>query len=176
MKRVLFFTMLLGGCIRAPEIVLMDRATTLELQAAGSFHDLEDELARAAVSPQPVPLTPEQLEALGIPPPNFTDKTDHTEADRVDELLKQRCIGEGNDGLLYDTQAACRGGADHAEAVALLERINLARQQLWRWMKQKKPGSSLDAMRGEWSKAHREGVTCGGWQQRDDGKWEAKKC
>jgi hypothetical protein len=164
------------GCIRPPEIVLMDRATTLELQAAGSFRELEDELARAAVSPAPMPLTPEQLETLGISPPNFQDKTDRTDADRVDDLLKQRCIGEGADGLLKDTPDACRGGADHAEAVALVERTNLARQQLWRWMKQKKPGASLESMRGEWQKAHKEGVTCGGWIERDDGKWEAKKC
>jgi hypothetical protein len=175
MKHVLFLVAL-AGCIRAPEIVMMDRATTLELQAAGSFRELEDELARVAVSPQPVPLTPDQLEALGMAPPNFKDKLDVTETDRVDELLKQRCIGEANDGLLRDTPDSCRGGADHAEAVALVERTNLARQQLWRWMKQKQPGSSLDSMRGEWRKAHREGVTCGGWLQRDDGQWEAKKC
>ena len=35
------------GCIRAPEIVLVDRATALEEQAAGSYSELERKLARA---------------------------------------------------------------------------------------------------------------------------------
>src|SRR5262245_61436539 len=108
---------LLAGCIKAPEIVLVDRATALEQQAAGSFHELEHQLARARNQPQPAPPTPEQLEELGNPPPNLTDKTDRTDADRVDELLKQRCIGEARDGLVADTPEACKGSADHAEAL-----------------------------------------------------------
>jgi hypothetical protein len=167
---------LLAGCIKAPEIVLVDRATALEQQAAGSFHELEHQLARAAIQPQPAPLTPEQLEELGIPPPNFTDKTDRTDADRVDELLKQRCIGEAKDGLVADTADDCKGSADHAEALALVERTNAARQQLWRWMKERRPGTTLDQVRQSWRALHVEGVSCGGWIQRDDGKWEAKKC
>jgi hypothetical protein len=165
-----------SGCIKAPEIVLVDRATALEQQAAGSFHELELELARAAMAPQPAPLTPEQLEALGIPPPNFSDKTERTDADRVDDLLKQRCVGEGKEGLLADTPDACKGGADHAETLALVERTNGARQQLWRWMKERRPGTTLDQVRRSWREVHVQGVSCGGWLQRDDGQWEPKKC
>jgi hypothetical protein len=177
MKRVpVCVLLLMAGCIRAPEIVMVDRATALEQQAAGSFRELEEELARAAMAPQPAPLTPEQLETLGIPPPNFKDKSLDGDADRVDELLKQRCIGETNEGTLQDTQEACKGGADHAEALALIERTNTARQQLWRWMKQRRPGATLEQMRAHWKKAHAQGVTCGAWMQREDGQWEAKKC
>ena len=164
------------GCIRAPEIVLVDRATALEQQAAGSFTDLEKKLALAALAPQPLPLTPEQLEALGIAPPSLVDATERTEADRVDDLLKQHCIGEATDGTLVDTHDACKGAADRGQAIALLERTNAARLQLWRWMKSRKPEISAEDVRRTWVAMHLKGLVCGGWLQRPDGAWEAKKC
>ena len=54
-----------AGCIKAPEIVLVDRATALEQQAAGSFKELEERLVRTAIAARPVPLTPAELHALG---------------------------------------------------------------------------------------------------------------
>ncbi len=165
-----------GGCIKAPEIVLVDRATALEQQAAGSFPDLERKLTRAAFAPEAVPFTPEQLEALGIPPPALVDRTERTDADRVDDLVKQRCIGESKEGTLADTADACRGAADHEQALELVERTNAARQQLWRWMKERRPGATLDDLRRAWHETHLRGVVCGAWIQRDDGQWEAKKC
>jgi hypothetical protein len=175
-EHVLFGVAALCGCIKAPEIVMVDRATALEQQAAGSFTELERKLTRAAITPQPIALTPEQLEILGIPPPNMVDKTERTDADRVDVLLKQRCIGESKEGTLIDTPEACKGAADKAESIALVERTNAARQQLWRWMKERKPDATLDQMRKTWHAAHAKGVVCGGWVQKDDGQWEAKKC
>ena len=164
------------GCIRAPEIVLVDRATALEQQAAGSFAELEKKLARATLAPRPVPLTPEQLEALGIPTPTLVDATEHTDAVRVDDLLKQHCVGEAKDGTLVDTHDSCRGAADRGQAIALVERTNSARQQLWRWMKDRRPEVAGDELRLAWHKSHARGVVCGGWLQKDDGGWEAKKC
>ncbi len=164
------------GCIRAPEIVLVDRATALEQQAGGSFSDLEKKLARTAIAPRPVPLTPEQLEALGIPPPTMVDETDRTDADRVDGLLVQHCVGEARDGTLVETPDACKGAVDRAQAMALLERANAARKQLWRWMRERKPEIKLDDVRSAWQKSHSKGVVCGGWLQKDDGGWEEKKC
>ena len=166
----------LPGCIRAPEIVLVDRATALEQQAAGSFDDIERKLARAAMTPRPTPLTPEQLETLGIPPPALVDDTERTDADRVDALLQQHCVGEATDGLLVDTYAACKGATDRARAATLIGRTNAARQQLWRWMRDRRPESSLDEVRKQWHDAHVRGVVCGGWTQRSDGGWEPKKC
>jgi hypothetical protein len=89
----------LAGCFTPPEIVMVDRATALEQQAAGSFDDLEQRLDRAGIEPRPVPLTPGQLEALGIRPAPLVDESDLTDADRLDGLLAQHCIGEGRDGL-----------------------------------------------------------------------------
>ena len=167
------------GCIRAPEIVLVDRATALEQQAAGSYADIERKLARAAMAPRPAPLTPEQLETLGIAPPSLVDDTERSDADRLDALIAQHCVGESKDGTLVDTHDACKGAADRAQAIALVERTNAARQQLWRWMKERAPelkGRPLDEVRRAWQKTHARGVVCGGWIQRDDGGWQEKTC
>lgn len=177
MTRLLILILLFApACIRAPEIVLVDRATALEQQAAGSFTELEKKLGRAGIAPRPVALTPAELQTLGIRPPPLVDETELTDADRLDALLKRHCIGEAKDGTLADTFKACRGAADRAQALVLLERANAARQQLWRWMQSRRPEASLDDVRRAWRAAHLKGVVCGGWVQRDDGGWEAKTC
>jgi hypothetical protein len=168
-----------AGCFKAPEIVLVDRATALEQQAAGSYAEIERKLARAAMAPRPAPLTPEQLETLGIAPPSLVDDTERSDADRLDALIAQHCVGEAKDGTLADTHDACKGAADRAQSIALIERTNAARQQLWRWMKERAPelkGRSLDEVRRAWQKTHAQGVVCGGWIQRDDGGWQEKTC
>ena len=94
MKRFALVLVLCGaGCIRAPELVLVDRATALEEQAAGSFAELEKKLARATLDPRPVALTPDQLETLGLAPPSLSDASERTDADSVDDLLRQQLIG-----------------------------------------------------------------------------------
>ncbi len=164
------------GCVSTPPIVVVDRATVLEEQAAGSFDQLELKLARAGIAPRPVPLTPAQLEALGMKPLPLIDRTDLTDADRLDDLLVQHCVGEGRDGLLVDTRAACRGSVDEEQSAKLVERANRARQQLWNWMQTQRPNVPLETLRASWRRTHALGVVCGGWVQRDDGTWEAKQC
>jgi hypothetical protein len=164
------------GCFGAPEIVMVDRATALEQQAGGSFDDVENGLNERAVAPRPVPLTPDQLEALGIKPAPLVDHTDQTEADRLDGLLRQRCVGEGKDGLLVDTRDDCVGASDRVTAITLIDRTNSARVQLWRWMHAEHPETPLEELRRAWREAHARGVVCRGWTQQDDGKWEPKKC
>jgi hypothetical protein len=66
------------ACIRPPEIAMVDRATALEEQAAGSFDELEQRLYRAGLSPTPVPFTPNQLEDLGVRPPPLVENLDAT--------------------------------------------------------------------------------------------------
>jgi hypothetical protein len=166
----------LVGCIRPPEIVMVDRATALEQQASGSFDDVEQRLSRSAIEPRPVPLTREQLQALGIKPSARADDVELTDADRVDGLLLQHCIGEGADGLLADTRDECLGGADAEEIVGLVERVNRARRQLWRWMHEQRADASVDDLRRGWREAHVRGVVCGGWIEGADGKWRGKPC
>jgi uncharacterized protein YdbL (DUF1318 family) len=155
---------------------MVDRATALEQQAAGSFDDVERNLGRAAVEPRPSALTPAQLEALGIQPMPLTDEAAQTDADRVDRLLVQHCIGEGRDGLLADTHESCRGADDRAEVKALVDRVNRARKQLWQWMREQRANASVDDLSRAWRKAHVDGVVCGGWIQGDDGEWHEKPC
>lgn len=178
MKRALSLlgSLAVAGCISAPPIVVVDRATALEQQAAGSFEEIERKLTRSAVSPQPVPLSPAQLESMGFKSRALVDRTEMTDADQVDEFLRQHCLGEAADGTLADTFESCVGAADRALARALAERVNAARRQLWRWMREKRPQVSADELRRSWREAHLRGVVCGGWIQGEGGKWEEKKC
>lgn len=177
MIRTLSLTVLLTvGCVHPPEIVMVDRGTALEQQAGGSFGDLERKLSRTSIEARPVPLTPKQFEALGIKPLPISDTTDLTDADLVDGLLIQHCIGEGREGLLVDTHRACVGAADHAETLALVERVNQARLQLWKWMHEQRPAASVDDLRKTWRTVHVRGVVCGGWIEGDAGAWESKTC
>ena len=164
------------ACVKPPEIVMVDRATALEQQAAGSFDELEKRLDRAAIEPRPVPLTPEQLTTLGIRPAPLEDGNDVTDADRVDAWLVEHCVGEAKDGTLVETKDACHGASDPDELHALLERVNRARRQLWRWMHEQRPNQSIDDLRNAWRGRHVANVVCGGWIEGDDGKWQVKGC
>jgi hypothetical protein len=170
----------LAGCISAPDVVLVDRATALEEQAAGSYDDLERRLARAGMNPTPIPFTPNQLEDLGMQPPPLVDRLNKTPADRVDELLRRHCIGEGNEGLLVEQRRNCKAGRLTAEDLALVQRVNRARQQLWAWMRTQqapdKPQLSEDELRRRWQRLHAEGVVCGARVQAADGSWGEKTC
>jgi hypothetical protein len=165
-----------GGCIQAPEIVLVDRATALEHQAAGNFTELERKLVREGIAARPVPLTPDDLQALGIQPPPLVDEIDLTEADRVDALLVQHCIGETREGLLAETHESCRTSADQGAARLLVERVNRAREQLWHWQQARQPKTPLAELRRAWRQSHLRGLVCGGWLQKEDASWEAKQC
>lgn len=165
-----------SGCISAPEIVMVDRATALEEQASGSFQDVEQRLARAGMNPTPVPLTPNQLEDLGSAPTPLVENLSKTQADRVDELLRRHCVGEGRDGLLVDTRRQCQAGRLSADDVALMARVNRSRLHLWKWMRTVRPGVSEEALRKSWQQVHAEGVVCGGWVEAADGTWGEKKC
>lgn len=173
---LLLAALVASGCIRAPEIVMVDRATALEEQASGSFKDVEMRLARAGMSPTPVPLTPNQLEDLGLQPAPLVENLGRTQADRVDDLLRRHCVGEGKDGLLVDTRRQCLAGRTSADDLALVERVNRARLQLWQWMRTVRPGASEAALRQSWQQVHAQGVVCGGWVEAADGTWGEKKC
>jgi hypothetical protein len=164
------------GCFKPPEIVMVDRATALEQQASGSFDDLERQLDRAGIEPHPVPLTPEQLEALGIRPAPLVDQSELTDADRLDGLLAQHCVGEGKDGLIVDTRDACKGAADAEEVQILAERVNRARRQLWRWMHEQRNDVAEKELQRQWRENHLRNVVCEGWIEGSDGKWQGKSC
>jgi hypothetical protein len=173
MKRIAL-CLLLAGCIKAPDIVVVDRATALEREAAGSFPKLERELDRAGTVARPAPLTREQLEAAGMPRPIVEDE-DPSDAERIDALLLHKCLGEALDGTLVETRDSC-AIKEVPHLGALIERTNRDRMQIWEWLKAERPQKSLNDVRAAWREVHLRGVVCGGQVQRTDGKWESKTC
>jgi hypothetical protein len=170
----LFCFVAAAGCIKAPQIVVLDRATTLEREAAGDFPRLELELMRAGTQPRPAALTREQLEAAGYARP-IVEEVDHSDAERIDELLKISCIGEALDGTLVETRDRCTV-KEVPHMSMLLEKANRDRMQIWEWLRRQRPDRSLAEVRRAWHETHLRAVVCGGQLQRDDGGWEAKKC
>jgi hypothetical protein len=165
-----------AGCIKAPDIVLVDRATALEQQAAGSWVPLEKELTSAGMAPRPTPYAQAQLEQAGIKPQPLADEAELADADRIDALLKQRCIGEAIDGTLTDTHDVCGVTEDLPATLQLVDRANRDRAQIWKWLRGERPKASDEDVRRAWREAHLKLVVCGGWVERAGGQWEAKTC
>jgi hypothetical protein len=171
-----------SACIRAPDVVLVDRRTALEAEAAGRFDQLEERLDQRAIDPRPLPLTRARLEAAGWRPRAEDDaiaemtRTAPDEQGRVDDLLRRGCIGEGLDGLLAATPQRCTGARDPAEIGRLLERNNRARRQIWAWMRRKGAGASDDAIRAAWRANHLPLVVCDGLVEVVPRSWQPKAC
>ncbi len=178
----LLLATVVSGCIKAPDVVIVDRRTALEQQATGRFPTLEAQLDQAGISAKPQPYTRSSLKNVGWLPRKEHDaiaalyREAHDEHERVDRLLLRRCIGEANDGTLVETRDACKGDIDVATVSGLLERTNRNRRQIWRYLLSRRKGSSLDAVRGAWRESHLRGVVCGGHVQRKGGAWMVKKC
>lgn len=172
--------LLFVGCVKAPDVIIVDRRTALEEQAAGSFRGLEDDLEQAGLLPRAVPLTGAALEAAGVRHGNAIDETGEAagspDALRADGLLVARCIGEALDGTLVLTVERCTGTIDVPQVNALLERLNRGRRQLWQWLATKQPRRTPAEIQATWRTTHVEGVVCGGQLQKADGSWEAKPC
>ncbi|MEI9947778.1 MAG: hypothetical protein WDO74_02085 [Pseudomonadota bacterium] len=77
---------------------------------------------------------------------------------------------------MVDTHDDCIGASDRVVAIALVDRTNRARLQLWRWLAAQRPELSVDAVREKWREAHLRGLVCRGWLQAADDTWAAKKC
>lgn len=175
--------MLAASCIRPPDVVLLDRKTVLEEQASGELHALENDLREEALVPRGAEFTRAELESTG------TDLSEgtldsivrlhgllRTEAEIVDELLVRRCIGEAASGLLEETTRTCAGRASEGRTSAIVQRVNRARRQLWRYLHEHRPASTEDELRIAWRARHLESVVCGGQIQTAEGEWEVKRC
>jgi hypothetical protein len=175
MRCILFAaTVALTGCIHAPDIVVLDRATALEREAAGQYPRLDLELQQAGTAARPAALTREQLEDAGHPRP-VIEELAPSDAERIDALLKDNCVGEALDGTLAETRDRC-AMKQVPHLSTLVERTNRDRVQMWEWLKAARPQRSMQEVRQAWREVHLRGVTCGGQIQRSDGKWEPKKC
>lgn len=169
------------ACVRPPTVVLVDRKTALEEQAASEYHS-EDALVQANLSPRPVLMTRGQIEASGEVGASSFDivvsryQSLRLEQPMVDALLVRRCIGEGVDGLLVQTLETCLGEVDASVIGPLVQRVNRDRRQLWAFMASRTPGVSEEVIRRSWRDKHLLLVVCGGQVQEADGTWGVKKC
>ncbi len=174
------FTIVVSACIRAPDVILIDRKTALEQLAAGSYQGLEEALDAAAVSPRAEPLTRAEIEASGGAVALAADEVDRSEFAQLDELLRRHCVGESLDGTILITAATCSGRTDAAERSRLVERVNRDRYQIWRELQTRGlprgHERELALVRRAWRAAHVRAIVCGGQVQREDGAWEDKKC
>jgi hypothetical protein len=172
---------LLPGCV-APNVVVVDQKTALEQQAAGGYPALENDLEQAAMSPAPEPFAREELaggsERNGDGPLGEIAALyakSESDADSIDRLLLQQCIGEALSGLLEPRPSDCIGAADANEMARLLGRENLHRRQLWQLMASERK-LSLERVQPVWRELHIEQVVCGGLIEQSAGSWGAKSC
>jgi hypothetical protein len=172
-----------AGCIKAPNVVVLDHKTALEQQAAGEYIDLEAELLQAGLAHKGEDIARSQLEQQQI---DLQDSSlgeiariysaVRTDAQWLDSLLVARCIAEGLDGLLQETPERCQQDVDRGELARVIGRANLSRRQIWQVIQKHQPGASLEQVRDTWRGLHLKRVVCGGQIQRAAQNWEQKKC
>jgi hypothetical protein len=169
------------GCV-TPNVMVVDQRTALEQQAAGSYPSLENDLDQAGLSPAPEPFARDELAsgrersgrgALG----ELAELYVHvqSDADSIDQLLLQKCIGEGLDGLLAPRPSDCIGATDSTELARLVGRENLHRRQLWQLMAAERQ-VGVDRVQATWRALHRERVVCGGLVETSASVWGPKSC
>jgi hypothetical protein len=171
-------SLLAGACIRAPDVVMIDRQTAIEEQAGGGWQPLADELQARAMPPGPEPYTQAGLTEAGVPHDPLGELfAQVAEAESaVDRLLTERCVGEARSGLLVQTPTLCTTRRD-AQAVAReIERANRSRRQVWLYLQGRRPEASLEDVRDAWRRQHLVRVLCGVLIEQEPGKWEPKKC
>ncbi|MBW2703308.1 MAG: DUF1318 domain-containing protein [Deltaproteobacteria bacterium] len=178
---VVLLLVLAVGCISAPQVVLLDHKTALEVQAAGEFYALEGELLQAGMQARAEDIPGSKLQDAGKkkgPLGQLAQLSSSVVSDAVlvDELLRAHCIGEASDGLLVLRPDDCRMDVDASEQTRVLERQNLHRRQLWRSLGQLEPKAGQAEVKKAWRVRNLQRSVCGALVQQEDGKWEAKKC
>ena len=172
------------GCISAPDVVVIDRKTALERQAAGEFPELEADLLELGLKPGVVPFTRAQLQSGGWGRA-WGDLGDlvqiyggiRDDQARLDDHLLRACIGEGLQGLLVTTPDTCRGGTKEEEVAELVARGNRNRRQAWRWMAARtKGGPDAEGIPARWREVRLMEAPCGASVQQPGGAWAAKVC
>jgi len=166
---------MVAGCIKAPEVVIVDRRTALELQAGGRNVPLEEKLEQATIRPG---ATPFETREVGAAVARSFDRDDEgsTDADLADSLLEKACLAEGFEGVLVETPATCNSTAEVAIVGALVERTNRHRRQLWQLMVRKQAGLTESEASRAWRTVHLRDIPCGARIERFPGQFEVKAC
>ncbi|MET0340631.1 MAG: DUF1318 domain-containing protein [Polyangiales bacterium] len=178
---LLFAASLATGCV-APNVVVVDQKTALELQAAGGYPTLSEELDRAGMAIAPEPFAREELvqgreragsAALGELAELYVKIA--TDAEAIDQLLLRSCVGEAQAGVLEARAESCIGATDATELARLVGRENLHRRQLWELLARQSQ-RSVEQAQAAWRTLHLEQVVCGGLVETAPGVWKAKTC
>jgi hypothetical protein len=171
-----------AACISVPSVVVVDRKTALELQVAGEYPASATASTTDGMSPGATPLSRGALLAAGAESrAGFDGLTEpwtvfRADADLVDDLLARRCVGGSFDGQLAERGETCVGEVDAAALAGLIQRTNRAREQVWRWLASKAPGSDEQRVRTAWRQVHLDEVPCGAPVQAAGGRWEVRSC
>jgi hypothetical protein len=174
-------SLMLASCV-APNVVVVDQKTALEEQAAGGYPALENDLEQAGLTPAPEPYSREQL-ASGREKNRrgaLSELTElyargETDADVIDRLLLQKCIGETLAGSLVPRPSDCVGTTDTTQLTRVIGRENLHRRQLWQLLASERK-LNIDQVREVWREVHLAQVVCGGLIETADAGWKAKAC
>lgn len=167
------------GCIKAPAIAVVDNRTALEVQASGEYPELDFGSVDAVLQPGPSPVSGKEivskagLSAAGHDLELFT--VSQSDAQFIDSLLLQGCLGEGQNGLLKYTPDHCEDDEQVSEILRAASRNNLHRRQVWEYLASKSKGGSAAAARDAWRSVHLEQVRCGTWIE-ENGRWKQKSC
>lgn len=170
------------GCIKAPPVVLLDRQTALEEQAAGDYPVLERDLRQAALRPRAEALTSGELAAAGEAPGGDMDSllaiygAVRSDTGLVDDLLVARCLGESLEGLLVETPESCTHTGSRAQVARVMQRANRNRAQLWIYMAKRSPEAQREGLLQAWREQHLRDLICGGQVQAPGGEWQIKEC
>ena len=171
----------LAACVN-PNVVVVDQKTALEQQAAGDYPELENQLEQAGMSAAPEPFAREELAssrersgggALGELAEIYQSSA--SDADAIDRLLLQHCIGEALSGLLEPRPEECVGTADATEMARLIGRENLHRRQLWQLLASQQ-SVGIDNVSPTWRELHLAQVVCDGLVETSAGAWGPKSC
>ena len=171
----------LAACV-SPNVVVVDQKTALERQAAGDYDALENDAEQAGLSPAPDAFTRDELVegrerqgrgALGELAELYA--SGESDADAIDRLLLQKCVGEAETGLLVPRPMDCVGAADSTELVRVIGRENLHRRQLWQLLASEH-NADVERARQVWRKLHVEEVVCGGLVESGRDRWGPKPC
>ena len=171
-----------GGCIKAPDVVIVDRYTALEVQASGNYGPLEDELVDEGISYGPQPYTSADMvqgEGLqGDEPEGISGayRGMLSRADTLDSLRRRMCVGEAQDGLVVQRAESCRGRVDERDVASLLERENRDRRQVWRFIKEQRAKASQEDIRSAWRVNYLKNLPCEIAVQDLAGNWGVKEC
>lgn len=170
-----------AGCVRAPDVAVVSSNTALEVQAAGDYPALQDELDEASLRPRPEDIPRETLAAadqeadLGVVAELYARVA--TDQDRLDQLLRAGCVGEAADGLLTPRpDTPCPGNLASGEVARLLGRANVHRRQVWAYLEGRSPEVSPEEVRRTWRTVHLERVVCGAPIEQPPDGWVRKEC